>query len=308
MIRVTFLGTAASRPTVGRNVSALMIQREGDLLLFDCGEGTQRQMMRFGTGFAVHDIFFTHMHADHFLGLTGLLRTMGLQGREETMRLWSPPGGADILTAAVNLGIERLPFPVEVVELEAGARVERDGYAVTAYRTQHGPRSLGFALIEDERLGRFNPELARQLGVPEGPLFGRLHRGDDVEVDGRIIRAADLVGAPRPGRRVVYTGDTRACRTTLDIARDADLLIHDATFAHDEAARARETNHATAREAADLARKAGALRLGLTHISARYAEDARPLEREARDVFRNAFVAYDGLAVKIPFRDSEDKA
>jgi ribonuclease Z len=308
MIRVTFLGTAASRPTVGRNVSALMIQREGDLLLFDCGEGTQRQMMRFGTGFAVHDIFFTHMHADHFLGLTGLLRTMGLQGREESMRLWSPPGGSDILTAAVNLGIERLPFPVEIVELEAGARVARDGYTVVAYRTQHGPRSLGFALIEDERLGRFNPELAHQLGVPEGPLFGRLHRGDDVEVDGRIIRAADLVGAPRPGRRVVYTGDTRACRTTLDIARDADLLIHDATFAHDEVARARETNHATAREAADLARKAGALRLGLTHISARYAEDPRPLEREARDVFRNAFVAYDGLAVEIPFRDSENTA
>jgi ribonuclease Z len=305
MIRVTFLGTAASRPTVGRNVSALMVQREGESLLFDCGEGTQRQMMRYGTGFAVHDIFFTHLHADHFLGLTGLLRTMGLQGREEPLQLWSPPGGTAILDAAVNLGMERLPFAVEITELEGGSRVERSGYAIVAFRTQHGPRALGYALVEDERLGRFNPDLARQYGVPDGPLFGRLHRGEDVEVDGRLIRAAELVGAPRPGRRVVYSGDTRPCRETAEAARAADLLIHDATFAHDEAERARETNHATAREAAQLARKAGALRLALTHISARYADDPRPLEREARDVFPASFVAHDGLTIEVPFRDGD---
>jgi ribonuclease Z len=305
MIRVTFLGTAASRPTVGRNVSAVMVQREGDSFLFDCGEGTQRQMMRFGTGFAVHDVFFTHMHADHFLGITGLLRTMGLQGRTDAIRLWAPEGGAGILHQAVNLGVERVPFDVEVTELPSGSRVARDGFDILAYRSQHG-RSLGFALEEHERLGRFNPLRARELGVPEGPLFGKLHRGEDVEVEGRTIRAADLVGPPRPGRRVVYSGDTRPCRETLETARDADLLIHDATFTHDEVARARETNHATAREAADLARRAGVLRLVLTHISARYADDARPLEREARDVFRNALVAYDGLVVEVPHRDGQD--
>ena len=308
MIRVTFLGTAASRPTVSRNVSAVMIQREGDSLLFDCGEGTQRQMMRYATGFAVHDVFFTHMHADHFLGITGLLRTMGLQGREEIMRLWAPEGGAVVLNEAVNLGMERTTFPVEIIELRPGDRISRNGYEIVAYRAQHGPRSLGYALIEAERLGRFNPARARELGIPEGPLFGKLHRGESIEVDGRVISPADLVGAPRPGRRVVYTGDSRPCRDTAEIARAADLLIHDATFTHDEVERARDTQHTTAREAADLARTAGVLRLALTHISARYADDPRPIEREAKNVFPQSVVAYDGLTIEVPFRDDGDDA
>jgi ribonuclease Z len=303
MIRVTFLGTAASRPTVGRNVSAIMLQRGGDALLFDCGEGTQRQMMRYGTGFAVHDIFFTHLHADHFLGVIGLLRTMGLQARDEVMRLWCPAGGATILTEAVNLGMERVPFGVEIVELEPDARIAREDYDIVAFGTVHG-RSLGYALVEHERLGRFDPDRARALGVPEGPLFGRLHRGESITVDGRVIAPADLVGPARPGRRVVYSGDTRPCAATLEIATDADLLIHDATFTHEERDRAVVTNHSTAREAAQLAARAGALRLALTHISARYAEDTRPLEREARDVFRGAIVAHDGLVVEVPHRDA----
>ena len=303
MIRVTFLGTAASRPTVGRNVSALTIAREGETLMFDCGEGTQRQMMRFATGFAIHDIFFTHMHADHFLGVIGLLRTMGLQAREEPIRLWAPEGGRQILHEAVHLGVERVPFDIEIVELAPDTVLKRNGYDIFAYRTHHGIRSLGYALIEHERLGRFNPELAREMGVPEGPLFGKLHKGQDVEVEGRIVRAADLVGPPRPGRRIVYTGDSRPCRSTADIAAGADLLIHDATFADEEAERANETGHSTAREAAQLARRAGALRLALTHISSRYAEDSRVLEREAREVFPATFVANDGMVVEVPFRD-----
>jgi ribonuclease Z len=305
MIRVTFLGTAASRPTVARNVSAVMVHRGGDSLLFDCGEGTQRQMMRYGSGFAVHDIFFTHMHADHFLGVIGLLRTMGLQDRQEPMRLWAPAGSAKILHAAVNLGVERVSFPVEARELEPGQRVERHEYDIVAYRSAHGPYSLGYGLIEAQRLGRFDPERARALGVPEGPLFGRLHRGETIEVAGRTISPSDLVGPSRPGRRVVYTGDTRPCRETIEIARGADLLIHDATFTHDEAVRARETNHSTAHEAAELAADAGVLRLALTHISARYADDIRPLEREARAVFPATVVASDGLTIEVPHRDAD---
>ena len=305
MIRVTFLGTAASRPTVARNVSAVMIQRGGDSLLFDCGEGTQRQMMRYGSGFAVHDIFFTHMHADHFLGVIGLLRTMGLQDRQEPMRLWAPAGSAKIIHAAVNLGVERVSFPVEVRELEPGQRVERHEYDIVAYRSQHGPYSLGYGLLETERLGRFDPERARALGVPEGPLFGRLHRGETIEVAGRTISPSDLVGPSRPGRKVVYTGDTRPCRETVEIARGAELLIHDATFTHDEVVRAKETNHSTAREAAELAADAGVLRLALTHISARYADDIRPLEREARAVFPATVVASDGLTIEVPYRDAD---
>jgi len=306
MLRVTFLGTAASRPTVGRNVSAICVQRGGEVMLFDCGEGTQRQMMRYGTGFNVDDIFITHLHADHFLGVIGLLRTMALQGRMEPIRLWAPAGGARILREAVDLGVERVPFVVHVEELEPGSRVERDGYDIVAYGVKHGGRALGYALVEHDRLGRFHPDRARELGVPEGPLFGKLHRGVAVEVDGRTIRPEDVVGPPRPGRRLVYSGDTRPCKATADIARNADLLIHDATFGEDEAERARATGHSTAREAATIARRAQADKLVLTHISARYADDPRPLEREARGAFAGAVVAHDGLTIEIPFRDGDD--
>jgi ribonuclease Z len=285
-------------------VSALAVQRESDLMLFDCGEGTQRQMMRFGTGFSVDDIFVTHLHADHFLGVIGLVRTMGLQGRDTPIRLWGPPASRPLLEQAVHLGIDRVPFTVEIQELSPGDVLKRSGYDIVAYRSRHGVRSLGFALVEHERLGRFHPERAHELGVPEGPLFGKLHRGEPVNVDGRIVRPEDVVGPPRPGRRVVYTGDTRPCRDTVAIARSADLLIHDATFGRDETERARATGHSTGREAAEVARRAGALRLVLTHLSARYADDPRALEREARHVFRQTVVAHDGLLIEVPFRDA----
>lgn len=306
MIRVVFLGTAASRPTIGRNVSALLMIRLGETLLFDCGEGTQRQMMRYGTGFAVHDIFFTHMHADHFLGLPGLLRTMGLQGREEPMRVYCAGGEKEIVNQAVHLGVERVPFPVEIHELEPGDTIERDGYDVVPFRTRHGRHSLGYALIEHLRLGRFDPDRARELGVPEGPAFGRLHRGETVQVDGRTITPDQVVGPARPGRRVVYSGDTRPIDATVQHARDADLLIHEATFADEEADRARDTDHSTAREAARVARDANARRLVLTHISPRYGVDPSILEREARAVFPGTTVARDGMALEIPYPDADD--
>jgi ribonuclease Z len=306
MIRVTFLGTAASRPTVGRNVSSVVMNREGEPLMFDCGEGTQRQMMRYGTGFTVGDIFFSHMHADHILGVTGLLRTMALQGRGEPMRLFGPAGSSQVIDDAVKLGMEQLPFAVNIRELRPDERVTREGYDIVAYRTKHGTHSIGFALCEHERLGRFDLDRARALGVPAGPLYGRLHRGEDVIVDGRTVRADEVVGPPRPGRKLVYTGDTRPCAATVNIARDADLLIHDATFASDESERAHSTGHATAREAADVAKRADARRLILTHISARYADDARLLEREARHVFANTMVAHDGLELEIGFRDAAE--
>lgn len=303
MIRVTFLGTAASRPTVARNVSAIAIQREGDQLLFDCGEGTQRQMMRFGTGFALGDIFITHVHADHYLGVIGLLRTLGLQGRLEAMRLWTPTGTRPVLEEAVHLGVERVPFPIEICELKPGQRVHRDGYDIVAFATRHGIRSLGYALVENQRLGRFDIDRARALGVPEGPLFGRLHRGEEVAVDGRVVRPEDVVGPPRPGRTVVYTGDTRPSPATERVARDADLLIHDATFDDEEEDRAGATGHSTARQAARLAAAAGVHRLVLTHVSSRYSDNTGRLEREARSEFPASVVAFDGMTLELPYRD-----
>lgn len=302
-MRITFLGTAAARPTVSRNVSSLVVQREGELLMFDCGEGTQRQMMRYGTGFALNDIFFSHLHADHFLGIIGLLRTLGLQGREEPVRLWAPAGTEEILRQAVGLGVDRVVFPVDIRGLEPGETIDRGAYEIVPFRTSHTGRSLGYVIAEHPRLGRFDAARARELGIPEGPLWGQLHRGETVEVDGRTVAAADLVGPPRPGRRVVYSGDTRPSAVTAEAAAGADLLIHESTFAADEVERAAATGHSTARAAALLARDAGVLRLALTHFSPRYADDPRLLEREARAIFPDAVMAVDGMTLEVGYRN-----
>src|SRR6266853_951435 len=198
MLTVTFLGTSAARPTVERNVSGLAIHREGETLLFECGEGTQRQMMRYGVSFALSEIFFTHFHADHFLGVIGLIRTLGLQTRTEPMVLYGPKGAKKVLGQAIQLGVERVPFEVKIVEVKPGEVVEvgggagRDGYAIHAFGTEHGGGSIGYALKEHERPGRFDPEKARAAGVPEGHLWGKLLRGETVELaDGRKERAEE---------------------------------------------------------------------------------------------------------------------
>jgi len=306
VIRVTILGTAAARPTPGRNVAGIAVQHEGELFLWDCGEGTQRQMMRYNTGFNVGAIFVTHTHADHFLGIPGLLRTMGLQGHQETVEIYGPPGSREVLESAVRLGNDRVPFPVRVSEVQPGSSVPGNGYAVEAFEVSHGVAAVGWALQEPERLGRFDVERARALGVPEGPVFGRLHKGEPVEVPGgRVVHPSEVVGPPRRGRKVVYTGDTRPTRKVEVAARGADLLVHEATFAEDEADRARATGHATALGAARLAREAGVGMLVLTHVSARYADDTSPLRDEADAVFPGVVVARDGLVVEVPLPEDE---
>ena len=304
MLTATFLGTGAATPTVDRNVAGLAVQREGETILFDCGEGNQRQMMRYGVGFSFTEIFFTHYHADHILGVTGLLRTMGLQDRTAPVTLYGPRGAQRVLGAAIALGIERNKFPVEIRELRPGDRLRREQYDIVVFETDHRPDTVGFALAEHTRLGRFNPDRARELGVAEGPLWGRLHKGETIVLeDGRRISPADLVGAPRRGRTLVYSGDTRPSLTVVEAARGADLLIHEATFGSDELERARETGHSTAAEAARIAVEAGARRLVLTHISPRYTRDAPELLAEARAIFPETVVARDGLSVDVPFAE-----
>jgi len=304
-LALRLLGTSASRPTVERNVASLAVVREGETFLFDCGEGTQRQMMRYGVSFGLSDIFFTHFHADHVIGVIGLMRTMALQGRTERLRLWGPRGAARMLKRAEEFGMDRLSFPVDVVELEAGAAVTRTDYAIVPFDVDHrGSRSLGYALVEQDRKGRFNPDLARELGIPEGPLWGEIHRGRAVTLaDGRVIEPSVLVGAPRPGRKLVLTGDTRPCPATVDAARGADILVHEATFGDEEAVRAVETGHSTAREAATVAAGAGVGMLVLVHFSARYSRDASDLGREAREVFERTVVGKDGMEIDVPYRD-----
>jgi ribonuclease Z len=304
-LTVRLLGTSASRPTVERNVASIALVREGETLLFDCGEGTQRQMMRYGVSFSFRDLFFTHFHADHVIGVIGLMRTMALQGRTEPLRLWGPRGATRMLKRAEDFGMDRLTFPLEVTELEPEQRVERADYAIVPFAVDHrGARAVGYLLEEQDRKGRFNPDLARELGVPEGPLWGQIHRGLAVTLDdGRVIEPSVLVGAPRPGRRVVITGDTRPCTGTIEASRGADLLVHEATFGTEEAERAVETGHSTAREAAIVARDAGVDTLVLTHFSARYSRDATELGNEARECFAGrVFVGRDGMEIDIPYR------
>ena len=274
-------------------------------MLFDCGEGTQRQMMRYGVSFALSDIFFTHFHADHVIGVIGLMRTMALQGRAEVLRLWGPKGAERHLKRAEQFGVDRVTFPVEIRELDAGERLKRHEYSIVAFDVEHGPGpAFGYALVEDDRKGRFDPDRARAMGVPEGPMWGRIHRGDAVTLpDGRVIQPSELVGPRRAGRTVVMTGDTRPCDGTARAAQNADLLVHEATFGDEEAERAVETGHSTAREAAQLAKRAGCRRLLLTHFSARYSRDPGELEAQTRSEFPDVTIAKDGMVIDVPFAE-----
>jgi ribonuclease Z len=308
-LRVTFLGTGGAVPTAQRAPSALVVERDGERFLFDCGEGTQRQMMRFTTGFDVTHLFVTHLHGDHVLGIPGLVQTWDFNDREAALAIHVPPGTRRAVDSLVHVAGHTPGFPVRINEVSPGSvAVAADDYEVRAFRTEHRTTSQGYALIEADRKGRFDRRKAEEeLGIPPGPAYGRLHDGDPVELDdGRVIQPEQVVGPPRPGRRLVYTGDTRPVEPTVDVARDADLLIHDATFADDEADRARSTGHSTAREAAGVAARAGAKRLALTHVSSRYAGRADRLAREAREAFDgDCFVAEDGQAVDVPFPDAD---
>ncbi len=302
-MQVTFLGTSAALPTVDRNVSSLMVQREGELLMFDCGEGTQRQMMRYTSGFGVEDIFITHYHSDHILGIPGLLRTMGLQGRTAPIRLHGPRGAQRQLGPLITLGMEWPKFPVEIVELRVDEILNRGDYDIVVGEAKHKGECFSYAIVEHDRLGRFDPERAREMGIPEGPMWGKIHKGESVTLgDGRVVTPAELVGSPRSGRRLVISGDTGPSPSLAELARGADLLIHEATFGSDEAERARETGHSTAAEAAGVARDAGVRRLALTHISARYTREAPELMAEARAVFESTDIARDGMVVDVPYR------
>jgi ribonuclease Z len=302
MLRLTFLGTSAAQPTIQRNLTGLAVRRERELFLVDCGEGTQRQMIRYGTGFDVDAIFFTHFHADHYLGAIGFLRTLSMLGRAGPLDVYGPRPARRLLDVMLFTGTERLAFDVRIHEVAPGDRVRRDGCDMVAFETDHRTPSVGWALVEDERPGRFHPDKASALGVPKGPLFGALQRGREVTLeDGRVVRPEEVVEARRRGRRVVVSGDTRPCRGTIEAARGADVLVHDSTFSDAEQARAEETMHSTAREAARVAREAEASRLVLTHLSTRYDREFSVLVEQARAEYAGALVvAADGMVIEVP--------
>jgi ribonuclease Z len=298
---MTFLGTSAAQPTIHRNLSGLAMKVDTDLLLFDCGEGSQRQMIRFGTGFTVDSVFFTHFHADHYLGIIGFLRTLGMTGRTEKMTLYGPPPAKRLLHQAVHLGIEKLDFEVEFIELRGGDTVQRPHYSVRAIQVEHRVNALAYVVEEERRAGKFNLERALELNVAPGPDFGRLQRGESVTSrDGVAVKPSDVLGADRPGRKVVISGDTRPCDALIAAALDADVLIHESTFSDDEQERALETRHSTAREAGRVAHQSRARRLILTHLSSRHDTDPSKLLTQARESFSGQVeVAYDGLNVEV---------
>src|SRR5918911_2819168 len=289
-----FAGTAGSVPTARRGMPAVLLRRGSDRILFDCGEGTQRQLLRTVGLPDVEAVYLTHLHADHWLGLPGMLKSFDLRDRDAPLAVYGPPGTANLMSAMrVVFGRPRYPFGV--VELEAGESVRYDGYDVTAFNVRHRTHAFGYAIVEDARPGRFDDRLAIELGVPFGPDFGRLQRGETVNG----VRPEQVIGPERPGRKIVLSGDTAPCELVRVAAHEADVLVHEATFTEEERERALETGHTTARQAAEIARDADVRLLALTHLSTRYA--GSEIRDEARAVFERTVVPRDFDTIDVPF-------
>jgi len=299
---IVFLGTAGSMPTAQRAPAALLVRRGGDRLLFDCAEGTQRQLLRSSVGLVdLPEIFLTHFHADHVLGLPGMLKTFSLRGRELPMDVYGPRGLGDLMSSLKRV-VGKLSYELQLIELEPGDVLERDGFRLAAFAVAHGVTALGWSLIEATRPGRFDVEVADGLGVPNGPERGRLQHGEAVTLaDGTTIAPEQVVGPPRPGRKLAITGDTAPSETIVEAAWGAEVLVTEATFSEEEAERARETMHQTAAQAADVAKRADVRLLALTHLSNRYF--GPEIAREAREIFPETVVPRDFDVVEVPFEE-----
>ncbi len=291
-IRVVLLGTGAAAPTRTRNVSSLAIVLDGRTLIFDAGEGTQHQLQRSTVhSGSIEAILITHLHGDHLFGLPGLLATLGLNGRTAPLALVGPPRLREFLEAVPYLGA---PYDIRMYE----PPLQFDGFNVIAKQVDHSVDCYAYCVVEHDRRGTFDVARAKALAIPPGPLFGKLQRGEEIEIDGRPIRSEEVLGPPRRGRRIAFVTDTRPCDAAIELARDADLLIHEATYANDHADDARERFHSTAEEAARIAKEANVQRLVLTHISARY-DDTSALLRGAGAIFPNTEVAEDLLEIPL---------
>jgi ribonuclease Z len=299
---VVFLGTAGSMPTAQRAPAAMLVRRGGDKLLFDCAEGTQRQLLRSSVGLLeLEEVFVTHFHADHILGLPGMFKTFALRGRELPLVVFGPRGLVDLL-GSLRRVVGRLPFELKIVELEPGDVLERQGYRLATFGVAHGVPALGWSLIEATRPGRFDANGADALGVPNGPERGALQGGEPVTLaDGRTVTPDQVLGPPRPGRKLVITGDTAPTEGIVEAAWGADVLVTEATFSDEERERAEETKHQTATQAAETARRANVALLALTHLSNRYF--GPEIAQEAREIFPETVVPRDFDVIEIPYAE-----
>ena len=300
-VSLFFAGTAGSVPTARRGLPALLLRAGGERILFDCGEGTQQQLLR-SVGLPELDaIFITHFHLDHWLGLLGMVKTFDLRAREKPLTIYGPPGTGQLLTGLRPI-IGRTAYPLTTADLEPHEEIRFESLIVSPFPVKHRVEAYGYAIVEDDRPGRFDVEAARALGVPDGPDFGRLQRGETVNG----VRPEQVMGETRSGRRIVISGDTAPCQAVEVFAHDADVLVHEATFMEDERARARETFHSTAKQAAEIARDANVRLLALTHLSTRYFP--REIRDEARAVFPNTIVPRDFDAIDVPFPERGEPA
>jgi ribonuclease Z len=299
---LVFVGTSGSMPTAQRAPAALLLRRGGERLLFDCAEGTQRQLLRSNVGLIeLREVFLTHYHADHYLGLPGMLKTFALRGREVPITIYGPPGLRDLFGALRRI-FGRLTYTVELKELRPGDELIREDYRLATFAVAHGVSAVGYALVEDARPGRFDVQAADALGVPSGPERGALQRGESVTLaDGTTVTPDKVLGPARAGRKVVIAGDGGPSETVIEAARNADVLVHEATFCEDERERARETQHSTAHEAAGVARAADVELLALTHLSNRYF--GGEVAREARTIFPNTVVPKDFDTIDLRFEE-----
>jgi len=299
---IHFLGTGGSWPSVTRNVSAIAIKRGGEILLFDCGEGTQRQLQKSALSYMqIKKIFITHFHGDHFLGLPGLFQTFQLNDREEALHIYGPPGIKKLVHQLLHLGYFTPMYEIISHELRGGDIIHFEGYSIKCIFVNHNVPTLSYCLEEDMRPGKFNKEKALELGVPEGPLFRKLQRGEEIKINGKIIKPNMVLGKPRPGRKITISGDTAPCEALISFAKKSDVLIHDATFDSSFEEKANEYGHSTARQAGEIAEKAGVEKLFLTHISPRY-RNTDVLEKEAQESFPNSFVAHDFMEVEVKLK------
>jgi ribonuclease Z len=296
---IVFLGTSASAPTAGRAPTALLVRRGGDRLLFDCAEGTQRQLMRSSLGLPdIESIFLTHYHADHTLGLP---KTFALRGRETALTVYGPPGLRELL-GDLRRVFGKVAYPLETVEVRPGEALERDGYRILVFPVHHGVSAVGYAIDEPDRPGEFDADAADALGIPFGPERGALQRGESVTLpDGNVVTPDTVVGAARRGRRIVLSGDTAPVDTVRVLAEGADVLVHEATFSEEERERAEETLHSTARQAGEIAAAAGVRLLALTHFSPRYL--GPELLEEAQAVFPATVAPRDYDVIEVPFAE-----
>ncbi len=301
-LKVIFLGTAGSIPTATRSLPAIAIQRKDELVFFDCGEGVQRQMINAKLGFnRKMKIFITHMHGDHVLGLPGLIQTMSLLDRKKILKIYGPEGLENFVDAIETTVQFTRAFPIEVTEIKnEGLVCEEIEYGIYAVWANHSAPAIAYGLVEKPRPGRFYPEKANILGVPEGELWSRLQHGLTVKLsDGKVVKSEEVAGSARPGRKIVYTGDSRHSKSLVKLAENADLLIHDCTFDDQLKEKAEEDGHSTPSLAVKTAKKAEAKRLILTHISARY-KTPDLLLKQARKDFPNVDIAEDFMKIDLP--------